>query len=64
VTDVCTLLGQEVLSLGLCYYSVLTILVQALLLGHALTTIPYIQCVPMVISICASTPLIALRNNG
>jgi hypothetical protein len=63
VTYVCILLGQEMLSLGLCY-STLTILVQALSSGHAFTTIPSIQCVPMVISISASTPLTALGSNG
>jgi hypothetical protein len=63
VTYVCILLGQEMLSLGLCF-SIFTIFVQALPLGHVLTTIPSIQCVPMVISISASTPLITPGNNG
>jgi hypothetical protein len=63
VTYVCILLRQEVLSLGLCF-SMLTIPVQALSLGHALTTIPCIQCVPMVISMSVSTPPTALGNNG
>jgi hypothetical protein len=38
-TYVCTLLRKELLSLGL-YFSIFSILVQALSLGHALTTIP------------------------
>jgi hypothetical protein len=43
VTYVCILLGQEVLSPGLCF-SVLTTLVQALSSDLAPTTIPSIQC--------------------
>jgi hypothetical protein len=43
VTYVCILLRQKMLSVGLCC-SILTILVQALSSGHALTTIPSIQC--------------------
>jgi hypothetical protein len=38
--------------------SILTIPVQALSLGHALTTIPSLQCAPVVLSISASTPLL------
>jgi hypothetical protein len=40
------------------------ILVKALSLGHTLTTIPPIQCVPMEISISALTPLTFLGSNG
>jgi glycogen synthase len=40
VTYVCILLGQEMLSLGLYFSEILTIPVQALSLGHTLTTKP------------------------
>jgi hypothetical protein len=62
VTYVCILLRQELLSLGFCF-STLTTPVQELSLGHALTTKPSIQCVPMVISMSVSPPT-ALGKNG
>jgi hypothetical protein len=46
------------------YCSILTIPVQALLSGHALTITPSIKCAPTIINLPASTPLIALWSNG
>jgi hypothetical protein len=63
VTHACALQGQEVLLLRL-YCSTLAIPVQALLSGHALTITPFFKCAPMIISLPASTPLIALWSNG
>jgi hypothetical protein len=63
VTHVCVLCQQEELLLRL-YYFILTIPVQSLSLGHALTITPPVKCGPMVINIPASTPLIALWSNG
>jgi hypothetical protein len=63
VTYVCVLLGLEVLFPGLCF-SVLTIPVQAVSLGHALTTMPSIWCAPMVISTSPSTRPTTLGSNG
>jgi hypothetical protein len=63
VIYVCIPLGQEVLSPVLCF-SIFTSLVQELSLGHVPTTVPSIQCAPMVISMSASTPPTALRSNG
>jgi hypothetical protein len=63
VTHAHTLQGQEVLLLRL-YCSTLTIPVQALSSGHALTITPSVKCAPMIINLLASTPLIALWSNG
>jgi hypothetical protein len=60
---VCVLLGQKLLSPGLCF-SIFTTLVQVLALGHAPTTVPSIQYAPIVISMSVSTPPTALRNSG
>jgi hypothetical protein len=54
---------QEVLS-PRSYFFILTIPVQALSSGHASTTIPSIQCAPMVINIPASIPSTSPRRNG
>jgi hypothetical protein len=63
VTHACVLHGQDILLLRL-YCSTLTIPVQALLLGHALTITPSIKCAPVTINIPVSTPLIALWSSG
>jgi hypothetical protein len=63
VTHACTLQGQEVLLLRL-YCSTLTLPVQALLSGHALTITPSIKYTPMIINLPASTPLIALWSSS
>jgi hypothetical protein len=58
-----TLPWQEVLSPELCFF-ILTTLVQAPSSGHAPTTIRFIQCTTMVISISASTTPTTLGSNG
>jgi hypothetical protein len=63
VTHACTLPEQGVL-LPKLWFSMLIILVQAPLLGHAPTTISPIQCAFIMVSVSVLTPSIALRSNG
>jgi hypothetical protein len=63
VTHVCTLPKQGVL-LPKFWFSILTILVQAPLLGHAPTPIPPTQCAFIMVSVSVLTSCIALRSNG
>jgi hypothetical protein len=46
------------------WFSILTILVQAQLLGHAPTTIPSTQFALMIVSISVLTPSITFGSNG
>jgi hypothetical protein len=63
VTHVCALPEQGVL-LPKLWFSILIILMQAQLLGHAPTTIPPTQCALMMVNISVLIPSIALRSNG
>jgi hypothetical protein len=46
------------------WFSILIILVQAPLMGHAATTIPPTQCAFIMVSISVLTPSVTLRSNG
>jgi hypothetical protein len=63
MTHVCVLPEQGVL-LPKLWFSILIILVQAPLLGHAPTAIPPTQCAFMMVSISVLTPSTTLQSNG
>jgi hypothetical protein len=63
MTHACALPEWEVL-LPKLWFSVLTIFVQAQLLGHTPTTILPTQCALMMVNISVLTPSITFRSNG